>query len=424
MNWFWIIEWLAGITECLIGFLFAGQILETKVKRYKGILVLSCISTFGLMLINYFSLFSLAATIYGVAAMSICVYILYKENPMDIIAAVGSYFLLLHLLDFFLIVLIELFTGTNAFGSRIITQLSLSRTAFILISKAVLVLCYIHLSKVFGKISVFSRKLLIGIVTAMALIYSLEKKIYCEMRTELAGIGILSLLVLIMGIYLMIKYTEVMETKIQAELLNERNNVITREYKDMLENYKNSSVYFHDLKHHMMRIEAYLVNHKGEEALIYIKRLDSDYQKIHDKTWTGTAIIDYILNYKKASAEKQEIKFEVDADLIQIKNISETDLCALLGNVIDNAIEHCEKVERTLGVWISIRKIQKMLVLKVANTCNNPPQRGKEHFTSKSEKKIHGWGMKSIEMIVEKYGGALLCEYENGRYSVTLTFFN
>lgn len=421
---FLVIEWMAGITENYIGLLFVNKILGYKTGRYKLVLLLSVILTSGLLIINSFSLFSWAATVYGIAAMTICAYFLYKKNPVDIIVAVASYLLLLHFLDFFLITLVELFAGENGLGNKITEQLSMYRSVLVLASKGLLILIYIYLSRILGRFSILSKKILVGVLVALCLIYNLEKLVYREMRLELLGIGFLLLLVAVMGEYLIIQYAEARETNMQMELLNERNKIMAEGYEDMLETYKKNAVYFHDLKHRIIKIKQCLLNHKSEEALDYIIKLDSGNEEIGSKGWTGSAIIDFILNYKKAIAEKQGISFDINADIISLGEIDESDICVLLGNVLDNAIEHCEKEDAKPEVRIAIRKIHEMMILKVTNTCKQPPQKKDGRYTSKRDKNVHGWGLKSIEMTVEKYGGILQCDYENGKYTVTVTFFN
>lgn len=425
MTMFWIIEFMAGVIENIIGLLFIGHILSTKIEKYNLLLLFSVALTIGLSIINYFSLFSVTATIYGVVGMTICAYILFKEKLLDILVAVGSFLLLLHLLDFFLITILGSFTGVKEFGSLITTQMSMGRALYVLWAKFSLIIIYFFLIRFLKRLPVSYKKVMISVFVALSLIYYLEKKLYQEMRIEVIGMGILLLLVIILGIYLMIQYSEAREAKMQAEMLIERNNVMIRGYEDMLENYKNSSVYFHDIKHHIMRIQQYLTNNENSEALNYINSIDSNYRDISNRIWTGTVIIDFILNYKKRIAEKEGINFVIDTDIVHIDNISESDLCALLGNIIDNAIEHCDKTEEMPVVRVAIRKIHEMLIIKVTNICKEAPlKKDNQWITSKKDKNAHGWGMKSIEMITNKYEGVLQCIHEKNLYSVTLTFFH
>ena len=84
------------------------------------------------------------------------------------------------------------------------------------------------------------------------------------------------------------------------------------------------------------------------------------------------------------------------------------DLCAILGNLLDNAIEAARQVPDPSGrtVALTIRRIHQMLVIKVENSfAAAPVQEGGELKTTKTEGGLHGWGLKSAQTAAEKYDG-------------------
>lgn len=91
-------------------------------------------------------------------------------------------------------------------------------------------------------------------------------------------------------------------------------------------------------------------------------------------------------------------------------NILPNDLCSVLSNLLENAIEACKKnkVEKNKSIDLIIRKINKMIFIKIENPIEIKPILKEESFlTSKQEKDLHGWGLKSVQSVVEKYGGEI-----------------
>ena len=108
-------------------------------------------------------------------------------------------------------------------------------------------------------------------------------------------------------------------------------------------------------------------------------------------------------------------------------NVKSSDLCAILGNVLDNAIEACTKVKEKddRKVRLIIRRIQQMLVIKVENTYDQKPVVINGNYkTSKNDGGLHGWGIKSAQTAAEKYDGMVQssCTDELFTTVVTLSF--
>lgn len=421
---FWIVEAMAGFIENFIGFLFIGDVLGVEDKKYKKSIFLSVVLTIGLLLINSVQLFSAFATLYGIVGVSSCIYFMYRGNVWDILVAVISYFLLLYLLDFSVLSLLGILLNKYDLGAGIIAEQSWIRVVFIIVVKIALILLYAIFHKIFQKIEILSRKILIGVLVALGLILDLEKQLCKRIESDVIETGLLLLCIVAMSIYLMLQYSKMKKQKLQMELAQERNLVMMRGYEDMMQNYRSNAIYYHDLKNHMLTLERFLVNKEYDKAIGYMKTLQTAHVEVGAYKWTGIEIIDFILNYKKEAAEKKGISFIIDADLLRIEGIEEADLCALFGNLLDNAIEGCEREDGKREIRISIRRIQEMLLIKAANTCHNVFQHKDGVFlSSKKDKSRHGWGIKSMEMIAEKYGGTMKCEHKNGEFNVMLTFF-
>ena len=424
MIFFWVVEALAGLIENLTGFLFVSDVIGAEKKRYRQICLCSVILTMGLLCFNSIQLFMVLATFYGLIGMTVCIWMIYRKNLKDIIISVCSFFLVLYSEDFLLISLIGSITGNRDYGTEIIAQQSWLRMKYILAAKAVLIISYALFHRYAKKITVFSRKILIGSFLALGLVFILIKKLCAQIDGDVVGTGILFFLIVVMGIYLMMQYSEMKEQRIQMALMEERSHIMMSGYQDMLKNYSASLAYHHDLKNHMITLERYLLDQNYEKAAEYVRTLTNDSGQISMHAWTGIEIIDFILNTKNVAADEAGIEFSVDADSFYMEEIMETDLCALLGNALDNAIEGCETAEGRKEIHVSIRRVQEMFLIKVSNTCKAmPEQNGGLPATSKKEKELHGWGMRSMEMVMKKYNGTMQYGSRDGTFSVIFTFF-
>jgi len=421
---FWIVEALAGFIECIVCYLFVGDVLGVGNRKYRGMAMGAVTITAGLLLINRIQLFSVFATVYGVMGLAVCMYLLYKKNILDILVSVGSFFLFLYLSEFLLISLAGIVFQQNDFGAYIIAQQSWVRMLYVIVTKVVLIAMYAPLHKFFFRIVLPTRKILISVLMALGLVLDLQKRLCEKMEGDLLGIGFVFTLIVMLGMYLIAQYSDIRNQKLQTELMDERNHVMMRGYEEMLKTYNNTAAYYHDLKNHMVTLEHYLSGGHYIKATEYMERLRLGRREVSSLKWTGIEIIDFILSYKRAVAAERGIAFAIDTDVVDIKEIEETDLCALLGNMLDNALEGCQREEGEKKIHVSIRKIQEMLLIKTVNTCTTPPPESDGFpVTFKEHGMLHGWGMKSMKMIMEKYSGTMQYSCRDGKFSVLLTFF-
>lgn len=424
---FWIVEALAGWLEICIGFLFTCDILGVERRKHRQICIVSGLMTGGLLFINGISLLSFFAFFYTIAGIAVFSWMMYRKKLADCIVSSCCYFLILYSLDFLLILFTGIFTGNSRFGMELTAGQSGGRALFVVFAKGVLIVLYMLFRAMWKKTSVLYRKILPGVMTAVALSFILLQRVCTEISMDVIQTGIVFFLFIAMGIYLTRQYLEIKEWKLHMELIEEWNRVMMNGYQDMLRNYNDSQIFYHDLKNHLLTMENYLLSGKYDQASAYAASLQKYRNRISNHEWTGLGIVDFILNYKQSVAAERGICFTIDTDAVTgaFKNLSETDLCALFGNVLDNAIEGCEGVEGNGEIFVSVRNVRNTLMIKVVNSCVNTSVKKKGWLpaSSKKEKRLHGWGMESIAMIMKKYQGTMQYQCQDGRFSVVLTFF-
>lgn len=204
----------------------------------------------------------------------------------------------------------------------------------------------------------------------------------------------------------------------EEERLGEYQDKILKTQREEVQSiYKTMRGWRHDYHNHMQKIKAHLALNQIEEVRDYLDQLEEDLDAIDIAVKTGNVSVDAILSSKLSVAKKREIEIYCKAKVPKKLVVSDVDLCVIVGNLIDNGIESCEKMEegqrRFLRIYIGIFKEQ--LYISIANaTCEVRRRREKEFISNKRGN--HGHGLKRIEQIVAKYDGFLNRKNEPGAF--------
>ncbi|MBS6024905.1 MAG: sensor histidine kinase [Paeniclostridium sordellii] len=162
---------------------------------------------------------------------------------------------------------------------------------------------------------------------------------------------------------------------------------------------------YHDMKNHMICIEKIY----GEND--YIKSINKQLNEFTYIYNTNNIILDIILNDKRNICENKKIELIADINFKECNFIDITDVCSIFSNIIDNAIEACDKIENNKiekKIRLKGTNVNRLYVLKCENTKLNKINKKNELFmTDKKDKFLHGVGIKSIKASVEKYNGNL-----------------
>ncbi|MEY8402861.1 GHKL domain-containing protein [Oscillospiraceae bacterium 44-34] len=193
-----------------------------------------------------------------------------------------------------------------------------------------------------------------------------------------------------------------------AKLKSEQAELLVRDYTAVNRAYQVNARLFHDFHNHIGVLRQLLTHEKYGEAVRYLDELQAPVQNLTATIWTGDETADYLINSKAAMAGEAGVRFQAQVEFPRRTNIRSVDLCAILGNLLDNAIEAARQVpdpsERTVS--LTIRRIHQMLVIKVENSFAGAPVQEKgELKTTKTEGGLHGWGLKSAQTAAEKYDG-------------------
>ena len=193
-----------------------------------------------------------------------------------------------------------------------------------------------------------------------------------------------------------------------AKLKSEQAELLERDYTAVNRAYQVNAKLFHDFHNHIGVLRQLLTHEKYGEAVRYLDELQAPVQNLTATVWTGDETADYLINSKTAAAEADGIRFQIQVEFPRHTNIRSVDLCAILGNLLDNAVEAARQVPERSGryVALTIRRIHQMLVIKVENRFSAAPvQENGQLKTTKTESGLYGWGLKSAQTAAEKYDG-------------------
>jgi len=185
--------------------------------------------------------------------------------------------------------------------------------------------------------------------------------------------------------------------------------------------YRQTRGWRHDYHDHIQTMKAYLAMGRLEELSDFLGELDKDLLSVDTVIKTGNVMIDAILNSKISLAKTRGIR--VDAKAIVPKDlsisISEIDLGLVIGNLMDNAMEACAKIDtekdRFIRVYIDILKGQ--LYIYIMNSAVGKRKRAGRVYESTKGGKYHGFGLMRIDKVVDKYHGYLDRQDEEGVFA-------
>lgn len=175
----------------------------------------------------------------------------------------------------------------------------------------------------------------------------------------------------------------------------------------------------HDMRNHIIFLKKYDDEGREEKLHQYIQDLCQEITLYEMQVWTGIEILDYLLTQEMKKAEQRNIKFQVETQRIDLLPFSDLEIVSVFGNLLDNAIDACEKIE--IGerwIHILIKKQHNMFFMEIINSV--------EQDTDRKSKKggLHGYGLINVQQIVERHKGEMNCQLMSGEYSVTISMYS
>ena len=206
--------------------------------------------------------------------------------------------------------------------------------------------------------------------------------------------------------------------KINKQIERYQRELIDTHYQEVENMYKKMRGWRHDYRNHIQTMKV--LTEKGDLEAIkeYLNKLDEDLATVDTVVKTGNAMADAILNSKISLAKSKGINVKVDAHVPVKLKMSELDLCVILGNLFDNAIEASlplPEEERLIRVYMVMKNTQ--LYISFTNFTASKKQTKEANLFKTTKGDGHGFGLVRIDSIIEKLDGYLSRNSEDGAFT-------
>ncbi len=174
----------------------------------------------------------------------------------------------------------------------------------------------------------------------------------------------------------------------------------------------------HDLKNHLTIINTLCEEERYEELREYTASLNQEAASMGNIIFTGNDIADMVLRSKMQLATQKNILFEFDGTLEALKNLEAPDICGLLSNAYDNALEACVTIPNAY-IRTKVSTTSNYTVIQITNpVLQQVPLHNNSATTTKAETHAHGYGMDIMKRIACKYKGN--CTFESSEKEFTV----
>ena len=197
--------------------------------------------------------------------------------------------------------------------------------------------------------------------------------------------------------------------------------LVDTHYREVENMYRQIRGWRHDYRNHIQVMKALAA--QGDMAGIqdYLDKLDTDLNTVDTVIKTGNAMADAILNSKISLAKSRHIPVQADAHVPVKLRMSELDLCVILGNLFDNAIEaslSLPEEQRLIRVYMDMKGTQLYISFTNFTATGKQKKIGRRFATTKGEG--HGFGLVRIDNIIEKLDGYLSRNSEDGAFTTEI----
>lgn len=239
------------------------------------------------------------------------------------------------------------------------------------------------------------------------------------------SVTIVSLLYMNFSVFAFIdSYTKNVKLTVLESLIDKENE----NYKQLGVSYEQLRKIRHDFKNHIFLMKSFVKNNDIPSLEKYIDDFESDMYETA-MIYTQNPAIDAIINVKGMLAKEHNINYVVKTNNIKESiNISPYNICRVLGNAIDNAIEACIRIEDTSlerFVFISFQRIEKNIVIMIENSADRIKKSLDNQYESLKENKgFHGLGLSIIAEAVKELGGYMNVDYKDNVFTLHVVLPN
>ncbi len=213
-------------------------------------------------------------------------------------------------------------------------------------------------------------------------------------------------------------FSKVADRLLEKRVAAYQSEMIKRHVEEVRRIYTTMRGWRHDYKNHIQTLLALVGD--DEKTREYLWSLNKDLTEVDAVLKTGNIALDAILNSKLTLIKSKDIPIEAKASVSDDLKISDVDLCAIIGNLLDNAIEAVQtlpKEEQFIRIYIGMLKSQ-LYISVINSSLGSPKRRGEKYISTKGEGR--GLGLIRIDGIVKNAGGIVNRKTEQGVFATEI----
>lgn len=423
------IELIASFIEIFVLYKIQYNLLHKQRGSQSEIvdILLALVGAVIIRIFNHVSSFSYFTMLFFVLYVSISAVFLYKTKYILLFSIASFYLLCLSGFDFLVLTCVSNFNGGYDTFVSLVSVMGISRMVVICTTKLLWILAYLLVKKYLYRFSL--KKNYVYMILAVSgtgflgFLYLVDQT-FKAFELAMTGIWLVFLVFFALILFMTYFVIESKEEKMKLNFAEMRNQLLEENYKEINDIYMSNAKLYHDLNNHLNVLYQLLDKGNEDEAKKYIKEISKPILKLSQTIWTGVDVVDVIINSKIEKMKEKGIAFEINVEFPQNTNIMPHDICTILANLLDNAIEATSKLQKCRSISLTIRKINHFLVIKVSNSCiDNIDEFTQYPETTKENKELHGWGLPSVMETVEKYEGTLKCINQGNQFIVKIMMF-
>lgn len=209
--------------------------------------------------------------------------------------------------------------------------------------------------------------------------------------------------------------------QIDRRIAKYQSDLIKTHYDEVENMYRQIRGWRHDYRNHIQVMKAYAANGDMEAIKEYLDKLDTDLSTVDTVIKTGNSMADAILNSKISLARSKKIEVKADAHIPFKLKTSEIDLCVIIGNLFDNAIEaslSLPEEQRLIRVYMDMKNTQLYISFTNFTSGKKLKKQGGRFSTTKGDG--HGFGLIRIDNIINRLNGYISRNSEDGAFTTEI----
>lgn len=221
--------------------------------------------------------------------------------------------------------------------------------------------------------------------------------------------------------YMVAKMVDERASLLQLESENQRLTIQAAQYNSLRTRMEETRQARHDLKQHLRLIQSYLDTNNTTALCDYVKAYGESLPKDTDIHFCDNTVADMVIRYYAQLSEAQGISFKAKVELPDQLHIPDPDLCVLIGNLLENALESCKK-HPTESPYINMgcRLIGTRRLTIIVDNCPSEEPKTSHYALLSSKRTAMGVGTESIKAVAKRYNGEARFEWENKIFSASV----